>query len=126
MKYTVREYAHALVELAEDKKQSEMNALLHGFLSFVYRNGDMARLGRIVQEVSRQYYRSRGLHPLEIESASPLTDAVRNAIRSSVFQGILIKESLREELHGGVTILIDHEILIDASFEYQLTRMFTH
>ena len=126
MKYSVRQYASAFADLLIEKKAGAREQLISGLLATLRRNGDGARLAPIIREVEREYYKRKKLHTLEVESVDALSKKARKEILDAIPESIITKESHHAGLIGGVRVLVDNEILIDATIQRQLKKMFTH
>ena len=125
MRYSIPQYAEALVEALEDKSGRERSEATRRFLFILRKNKDWAKLGRIVKEAEKQSLRKQGIKKVEVESAVPLSPTVKKEIEKILGKKIVLEEKVRPEVLAGIKILVDGEILIDASAERQLQRMFT-
>ncbi|MBI4084926.1 MAG: F0F1 ATP synthase subunit delta [Candidatus Liptonbacteria bacterium] len=124
MKYQPRQYATALRAALEGKDEGIRHAIIKRFLLLLRKNKDGGKLRTILHELMRQDLDMQGLHTLHIESAAPLPAPIRREIKEMFDERILLRESVKEELLGGMTILLDEEIFIDASARRGLTHLF--
>jgi F0F1-type ATP synthase delta subunit len=122
MRYTIRQYAAAFLAAYQDKSEIEQKKILRNFLSILRKNKDWVKLGQILHEVEKLYYRKTGLKKVEIETAS-FMETLRQDIKNILGKNIFIKEKVNPEVLAGVKILINDEILIDATAQSQLRRM---
>jgi len=122
MKYTIRQYAAAFFAAYQDKAEPEQKEVVRNFLSILRKNKDWVKLGQILHEVEKLYYRKTGLKKVEIETAS-FMETLRQDIENILGKNIFIKEKVNPEVLAGVKILINDEILIDATAQSQLRRM---
>ena len=126
MRYRVAHYARVLHMTLKGKKREERRIALGRFLNVLRRNRDSSRLGLILAEVEKNYLREKGINKVRIESVSPLAERLRKEITSLYGTHTLVEEVEKPELIAGVKILVDGELLIDASVLRQLTRLFRY
>lgn len=126
MHYSVSHYAFALKEALKGKSEKERKEILKRFLLLLRRNHASSRLARILQKYEYVVLKESGLSKVRIESPAPLKADVRREISKAVGKKVILQEEIRTELLGGIKILIDDEVLIDASASHQLEKLFTH
>ncbi len=124
MKYTAGQYAEALVEVLEMSGEKGRSRIAASFLRVLRRNGETAKIFSILREAERLYYRRNKLRKIELESAAPLSDSIRKEVQHAIPGGVITKEAVDPSLLGGIKILVDDEILIDASARRQLMKLF--
>lgn len=122
MKYTSRQYAQAFFEIYKDKPAAKRKTVLRNFLSILQKKRDWPRLGLILKEVERLNLQAEGLKKVEVETASP-SKTLRGELEAILGEKLFIKERVNPDILAGIKILINDEILIDASAGYQLERM---
>lgn len=125
MRYSPKQYASALLFALEKKSAVERKKIFQQFLSLVNKKGDSSRLGLIVRETERQYLKNEGLKKVTLESADPVSAKVRKEVEEILGRDIILEEKINPELIAGIKILVNDELLIDASAENQLRRLFT-
>lgn len=124
MKYSVAAYAEALASALDDaKNEKERQQITRRFLVILRSHKASFLLLRIVQAMERRELKNKGLKHVEVTSASPLTDTVRREISAALGEKVSLTEIIRSELLGGIRILVEDEILVDASAKTQLERM---
>lgn len=69
-------------------------------------------------------YRQEGITEADIASAAPLSAERRRAIGRSLGKKAVVSETVDPRLLGGIRILIDDELLIDATASRRLADMF--
>lgn len=125
MRYAIRQYAEALLGALENKSGRGRSETIRRFLFVMRKNKDWSKLGRILREVERQSLRRQGMQKIEVESAAPLSNELRKEIEKILGKKLVLEERIRPEFLAGVKILIDDEILIDASAKRGLDLLFS-
>ncbi|MBI2640515.1 MAG: F0F1 ATP synthase subunit delta [Candidatus Sungbacteria bacterium] len=123
-KYSISQYAAALILALEEKSGSKRSETIRRFLFIVRKNKDWSKLGRIVKEAEKQSLKKQGIKKVEVESAAPLSRAVKKEIEKIIGAKVVLEEKVRPEVLAGIKVLVDDEILIDASGISQVERMF--
>ncbi|MDP2676768.1 MAG: F0F1 ATP synthase subunit delta [bacterium] len=124
MKYTTRQYAHALYGALRDAKDSERQAIMRRFYAYIVRNRDQQYVGRILEEVGKIHSNTEGLHTVSVESVSPLSSAVKKQIEHVFGGNVILHESIHPKLFAGIKFIIDGDTVIDASGAGQLRKLF--
>lgn len=124
MRYSPRQYAAALLALLKGRSEVEQQRLQKQFLVLVGQKGDSRRLGLILKEVEKQDLREQGLKKVLVETPDPVTPQIKKGIRAVLGKDILIQEKINPGLIAGIKILINDEILVDASAKTQLRKLF--
>lgn len=125
MKHSPKQYAAALLSALDKKSVAEKKKTLHQFLSLMSRRGDSARLGLVVREVEKQYLRKKGLKKVFLESADPALPKIKKEVEEILGKNIILEEKINPTLLAGIKILVNDELLVDASAESQLRKLFT-
>ena len=84
----------------------------------------MPRLPAIFHEVERQWLMRRGITKVRVETPSGLGRETKVEIERIVKGEMLLEEKINPELLAGIKILVDGEMLIDASGRRGLERLF--
>lgn len=124
MRYLAIHYAQALYEALKDKKETEHKILFNNFFLLLRIRREWPRLQEIVHAYEKYYLKQENMHKVHVESARVCSDAIRTQIKNAMDGALFWKEVVRPELLGGVSIILDNEILIDASIKRQLGKMF--
>ena len=124
MKHTVRQYAEAFLGALHEKKEKERAQVIKGLLETLRRNGDKSKLTLILNETEKQYYKNQNVHKIKLSSVFPVHDSTKKEILKSMGNGVVADEVIDASLLGGIKILVDDEILIDATAKRQLERLF--
>ncbi len=124
MKYSPRQYAESLYLALDKKSDRQRRDLWKRVLLLLRRNGDMAKLPAILRSFEKVYLEKEGLQKVEIETVSPLSADLEKEIKNILGKKLLISKKLNPGLLAGLTIMINDEILIDASAKRQLDNIF--
>lgn len=123
MKYTVKQYAETLYSALKDCSTKEQKEIIARFLLTVRKNGDSPRLELIVRAFEKIYLKDNGLSMVDIEMAGAVPESMKKEIKSILGEGVVLFEKETPELLGGVRIMVNGELLIDASVKRQIDRM---
>lgn len=122
MKYPPKNYAFALLDIPE---KSLTKDAFWNFLRILRKNGDLAKLPRILAELKKQYLKKYGTKDVEIMLARENPKIV-----SQMQHALNLKEEprvvIRKEILGGAVITINDEVLIDGSVRTRLKKLFSH
>lgn len=122
MKHSPQIYAFALLEIPA---QSLATAAFKNFLRILRKNGDLAKLPRILLELKKQYRKKYGTKDVEIMLAREnpkIVSQMRHALNLKEEPRVVIKK----EILGGAMVTINDEILIDGSIKTRLEKLFSH
>lgn len=125
MKYSVKQYAAALVAALREKSDSEQRETARRFFVLLHRHGLWSRRLLILKEVERQFLKEHDARKVAVAAALPLSSKTRREIERTVGKNIFWQETVEPELLAGIKILVDDEILIDASAKRYVKRLFT-
>ena len=123
MQYTVDQYAHALYETLARAQEKKHKAIIRRFAKMLGRHRATPYLNRILRAFEKRYLQERGLVKVDIQSVSPLSSDVKRKITSALGAKTYVYESQNSGLGAGLTILINNELLIDASAKRQIDMM---
>jgi len=124
MKYSPRQYAEVLLSALEGKLEKERKEILKRFVSVLAKNRDLSRLGAILCELEREFFKKSGMKKIWVESVSPLSVGLRKEIEAAVGGKTYLHEKINPSLLAGIRILINDELLIDASARRQIEKLF--
>lgn len=124
MKYRITQYAEALDRALEDKKPDEQKKVIRNFLNLLGRHRMLTRLNHIVHAYERHALKRQGLRKIIMEYAGGDAEAMRSEIEKMFRSKVLIKAVNNPAILAGVRLLVDDEILIDASARRQMYKMF--
>ncbi len=124
MRYTVQQYASALYQAVRGKSKEEEKETIRRFMEILQRCRETPKLARILRSIEEIYLREHGLKKVAVESASPLSEEVRVEIERILGKEISLHETVSPTLGAGVKILVNDELLIDASAKRQIERLF--
>jgi len=124
MKYSAKQYAIAFLEAAKEKKRGEEN-LIKNFLEIILKNNDWSLLPQILKEVEKEYLKREGLKKVVLESTTLIAEKVVNRIEEIFGNKVLIKQKINPSLLAGIRILINDQIVIDATGRKQIEKIFS-
>lgn len=124
MRYAPKQYAAALFKVLAVAPEKEQKKILKRFLSLLIQKGDTARLGFVLREVERQYLQSTRMKKVAVETPDVLSRAAEKNIKDIVGGGLILQQKINPALLAGIKILINDELLVDASAETRLKRLF--
>jgi F0F1-type ATP synthase delta subunit len=123
MKYSIQNYAKALVEAIEDPKANQ-STIGKNFLALVHRNGDDTRLRKILEEASRLSRVKGGGREVVIESARPLGKSQEKLLQQFVKPEDTLHYKIDPDLVAGIKIIIDDEMQFDGTMKGKLDKLF--
>ena len=124
MKYSVQNYAKALVGVIEDTTIKDKSAVAKNFLAVVRKNGDEARLKKILDEAGRLSRGKGGGREVVIESARPLGKSQEKLLHEFVKPGDVVSYGVNPDLVAGVKITVDDAMQFDGSLRSKLDKLF--
>jgi len=123
MKYSVQNYAKALVEAIEAPKANHA-AVEKNFLALVRKNGDETRLKKILEEAARLSRGKGAGRDVVISSARPLAKAQEKLLQQFVKPGDTVTYATNPELVAGIKIVVNDEMQFDGTMKGKLDRLF--
>jgi len=140
MKYLPGHYAKALYEALEGQDKEDRGgiagkrgradeAMLKRFVGIVRKNGDGKSLNTILARYEKIYLEKKGLKKIEIESASPISAAIKAEIEkaggdAATSGKIILSEKVNPELLAGLKLLVNDTLLIDATGRTRIKKLF--
>lgn len=124
MPYSSRQYASALVAALKGKSDSEQKEAIRRFIALLRKRGLWSRRMLMLKETERQYLKEAGAAKVSLASAAPLAPETRRGIERVLGKNILWQERIDPGLLAGIKILVNEELLIDATAKRQIERMF--
>lgn len=122
MKYSASAYAKAFAAAARAGRASE-ETLVRNLLALVARNGDTKELPKILKEADRLVGADEGIRKITVTSARPLTEPLRENIRTIASAKDVIEEKVDASLVAGIRVTIDGERQFDAALAKKLQKM---
>lgn len=123
MKYTPQQYAVALYAVLKGKSQTGRKEALKRFLLLLQKQRITFKLPQILREVEKQYLKEKGMQKVEVEVAASKKN-LKQEIEKILGSKILFEEKENPELLAGIKILINDEVLVDASAKRGLELLF--
>ena len=123
MKYTNKQYAAALLAVVQNAAEKKRLEALERFLKILTRNHDYRHLPAILRQLERLHLTERGIQKVEIYAADPVPTDLKREIEKILAKKIIFIEKKNPDLIAGIKILINDELLIDASAKRQIQKM---
>lgn len=124
MKYRITQYAEALHGALKAAPASKRREIMRRFAALLTRHRMSGKSDLVVAAYEKIVLQESGMRKVSIASAAPVTEQLKKEIGGILGKKILIKEETHPELLAGIKILIDNELLIDASAKRQMERIF--
>ena len=124
MKYRVSQYAEALVAATEGKGEAEQKRIVKRFADLLARHRMIGKARMICVAYEKIVLRKKGMRSVWIETAIPASEKIKKDIQAMLGKNIHIEATTNPDVLGGITIVVDDEILIDASVRRQMENMF--
>ena len=124
MKYKTRQYAEALAQALDGAEPEVARTRVRTFAELLKKHRMLGKADAIMRVAERSLAKRAGAVRVRVETADTPPASLQKEI-AELFDGkVWIEESVHPELLAGVRILIDDEILVDASAKRQLAEMF--
>ena len=124
MKYRPSQYAQALWAALIGKSEAEQKKIVGRFVELLVRHRVIGKAHAISAAYEKLALQKRGERLVQIETATPASEKLKQEIRTALGKNIHIEERVNPQMLGGVKMLIDDEILIDASVGRQIKNLF--
>jgi len=124
MKYRPQQYAQALLAACEQKSDAEQKKIVKRFTDLLVRHQATGKTRLICEAYKKLSLRAQGMRGVRLETAGVVSEKFKTEIRAILGKNIHIEEVINPDLLGGVKIIVDNEILIDASARWQIEGLF--
>ena len=124
MKYRLKQYAEALAAATEGKSEAEQKKIVTRFTELLVRHRMIGKAPMICIAYEKLVLQKKGMRSVRIETATPASEKIKQEIHAMLGKNIHIEAVTNPHLLGGITILVDDEILIDASVKRQFENLF--
>lgn len=124
MKYSPKQYAAAFLEATKDKAVNKEKQVIKNFLNLIFKNGDWQYRRAILSEVEKSFLAKAGIRRVRIESPDPVQAGLKREVKNILDSDIIFSEKIDANLLAGLKILIDDELLIDATGKHAVDSMF--
>lgn len=124
MKFTPKQYARAIFEALKGKSPESQKELMTRFLKLLRKNGDWAKNAAILSALEKLILKEKGLKKVYVEAPQEIKGMLKYEVENIFGRKVYFSQKTNSSLLGGIKILIDDEILIDASAKRQIERMF--
>jgi F0F1-type ATP synthase delta subunit len=123
MKYKVKDYANALVEILSEGEISDKK-IAQGFIKLLERQNDFKKSKEIIDLAEFLLVKKNNKKSVIFETARKLSDSQRKTLLKSTEKGDIIKEKINPELIAGVKIIVDNEKQLDQTMLKKLQTIF--
>lgn len=124
MKRLTRIYREAYLKALDNKSPADQKRITARFLSRLVRDRALSRIGQIEKGIRRAYMKNSGRSEIAVESAAKLDSKYRRELERMFGTRAAIRETVNPDLVAGARILVDDELLIDATGKRFLNDMF--
>lgn len=116
MKITTKKYAQALLDSVSEKKQSEIEKIVGGFINALAANNDIKRLDKIIVDFENLWNKKEGIIEAEVKSAHILERDALTVIKKYLekitgLKKIEIFNKVDKNVLGGVVIKYGDKVL---------------
>ena len=125
MRYRVAQYAEALHAVLKNKPVSEQKKIMRRFIAMLARHRMIGKIGLVVAAYEKKVLHEAGARKVRIETPDPISEQLKKEIGTILGKKVYFEEITNPKLVAGIKILVDNELLIDASAKRQLERIFT-
>lgn len=127
MRYTIAQYAQALINAINDASQNEIKTIARTMVRLLRQKKQGAKLPAILREARHRYFYKNGITTIDIISAVPLLPAARENIRRIMGAHARVHEVVRPEAIAGIKIIVNDAYRIDATAAGIMQKLFvTH
>ncbi|MDZ4285715.1 MAG: F0F1 ATP synthase subunit delta, partial [Candidatus Sungbacteria bacterium] len=109
-----------------DKTVADQKKIVKRFAEMLIKDRAAVKLPAICMAYEKLQQKKQGIHSVRLETVAPATEKLKNEIHAILGKEINFEEVVNPHLLGGVKILLDNEILIDASAKHHIDTMLTH
>lgn len=124
MKYSVKQYASALLAALQGKTGQERGRVIANFFKILQKNADFGKRKSVVQEMRREYFRQNGIATAKVETADGAPEHIKKELETALGREVVLEERIDPGILGGIKILIDDETLMDASLKTMIDKAF--
>lgn len=124
MKYRITQYAEALHAALNNAPASRHKEIMRRFVALLVRHRISGKSDSVVAAYEKIVLRESGMRKVKIESATSVSEQLKKEIGRILGRKIYIEEAIRPEIVAGITILVDDELLIDASAKRHIEKIF--
>ncbi len=127
MKITASQYAQALFEISQEKKEKDLDKAIVGFWRQLLVNQDSRLLESILAKFEEIWNKENGIIRVKIFSREKIKETLKEKIRKFIKRNYEAKEVILENyldpsLKGGIILKIGDEV-IDGSLKQKIRRL---
>lgn len=121
MKRTEKQLARVLIESLDGATKPQVESAAAELVQLLASRGQTHRVRRVIEAVDEAWRKQYGVATITIETAHPLTSALRQKLEA-IAPGAELKEKVRSQIIGGAKLRID-ETIVDGSIEGHLAHL---
>lgn len=116
-------YAEALYSALENKKESQIGAIISEFLKVIKQKGLLGRMDKILREFEKIYNQKNNIAVLKIKSAAPLDGATVGKIAAKLgIKNYEVELTEDKNILGGAMVKFG-DTMIDMSLKNYLNKL---
>ncbi|MCR4313931.1 MAG: F0F1 ATP synthase subunit delta [Candidatus Uhrbacteria bacterium] len=121
MKRNEKQLARTFVSSLEGATLAQVESTAGELVNLLASRGETHRVRRVIEAIEDAWRKQYGVATVTIETAHPLTSALRQKLEA-IAPGVELREKVRPEIIGGARLRID-ETIIDGSIEGHLLHL---
>lgn len=127
MRITPKQYAEALYQAVQNKKDSEVKSAVNNFAGIVAENDDLKKVNKIIEQFSKLWNEKKGIVEAEVFSVCELDKSIISLLKKYIAklsgaEEAAIKQTIDKKLLGGVVIKYEDKVL-DGSLQTRLEKL---
>lgn len=127
MKITASQYAQALFEISQEKKEKDLDKAIVGFWRQLLVNQDSRLLESILAKFEEIWNKENGIIRVKIFSREKIKETLKEKIRKFIKRNyeakeVILENYLNPSLKGGIILKIGDEV-IDGSLKQKIRRL---
>ncbi len=122
MKYPPHIYADAFLSLMETHPE-EKNKIMAGLIRTLNVSGDIGNAEKVIASIEEKIARKEGRVKIKVYAARILHESLLDKIKNAFGNEALVHQVIDPEIIAGVKLVVNDEIMIDATLKKKLERI---
>ncbi len=122
MKYPPHIYADAFLSLMETHPE-EKNKIMAGLVRALNASGDIGNAEKVIASIEEKIARKEGRVKIKVYAARILHESLLDKIKNAFGNEALVHQVIDPEIIAGVKLVVNDEIMIDATLKKKLERI---
>lgn len=122
MKYPPHIYADAFLSLMETHPE-EKNKIMAGLVRALNVSGDIGNAEKVIASIEEKIARKEGRVKIKVYAARILHESLLDKIKNAFGNEALVHQVIDPEIIAGVKLVVNDEIMIDATLKKKLERI---